>query len=94
MENSNKCSTVPNRPDFEVVLEKFNEELAKMEEFTNVTLDKVCKFKNVREPIEPDSKDGDNVGGVLYEFDVCISRMRKYNSILKEAKNGLSEIVG
>ena len=94
MNDSKLTASEPKDSELQTILFKFNDELSKLDEFSNIILDKTCKISNCREPSAEDKEKTDQREGYVGEFDSAISRLRAYNNRLEEIVGGLNRIVG
>ena len=94
MDEISKACTKESRPEFAELIDSLKEELNKMDENSHVIYDKVNIIKDIRTPEKEPRPEEPNQGGVLGELWGCVSRMKKYNSILNDGKNGLARFVG
>ncbi len=92
--NEAKCSAEVSRPEFVAILENFKDELSRLDENSNVIMDKACQLRDFREPNKGSEEDQKPIEGVIGELEQCISRMRYYNNRLNEVKNGLIRFIG
>lgn len=88
------CKETPSECELATILSRFNENLSKLDEFSNIILDKTCKITNYREPSPEDPEEPKQREGYVGEFDNALSRFYDYNSRLQEVIKGLVKIVG
>ena len=84
------------KPDFAIVLDDLKNELEKLAENSICIFDKLCVIRNIREP-QPEqgsAKQQPTEDGVVGELNSIIREIRRYNSILSDAKRGLVRFVG
>ena len=95
MNDSKEMASTPQKDsELQIILSKFNDELNKYNEYSNIILEKTCKILNYRVSKEPPEKQTDQREGCVGEFDNAILRLRDYNSRLDEIITGLNKIVG
>ena len=90
----NDCNATPIECELVIILDRFNENLNKLDEFSNIILDKTCKISNYREPTEKDCEEKKQREGYIGESDSRISRFIDYNNRLEKIVKGLTKIAG
>ncbi len=89
------CKETPKDSELATILTKFNEQLYKLDEFSNIILDKTSKIHEYREPLQKEDCDKKiQRPGFVGECDNSISRFSDYNNRLEEIVKGLDQIVG
>lgn len=84
-------------PEFSELLDRFNNELAKMDENAGIIYEKLNVIKNIKVPIQTNeslNKPEKEPNGILEELFRCLNRMNRLNSLLNESKEGLLGLVG
>ncbi len=90
-----KAGNVNKSSLFDEVLNRFNSELTRMDELSGMILERVSKFKDVRQP-RPVS-DGDKKErqpGFISDLENGLDTMNELNYVLSQAKDGLIDFVG
>lgn len=81
-------------PDFQRILENFNNELSRMQDNAKIILDKTCKLKEIRTPQTEFPDDSIDSNGIIGELETKLKDMTLFNGLLDEARQGLIDIIG
>ena len=80
-------------PEFDVLLNELREQLALMNETSDIIFDRINFIKDVRESDEEVMQSKEPCG-ILDELWICVDRMRLYNYNLIKSKKALIRFLG
>ena len=80
--------------EFERIINLFENELDSFNNLSSSILNKACKLKNFKEPIEQGENEKVNPDGIIEKLHERISHMSKLNNRLKFINDGLIDIIG
>lgn len=94
MNDNGNCKAEPKIPEFQKILDKFKDELENLNDRAYSVRAKTFILRDFSSPDKSVSEDQPMRTGVIGELEDCLDRFNKYNSILKEANDGLVNLVG